>query len=110
MITEDVLLTSMFDGLVEFMMPECLLTRVFSGEDSRVRCYQIKPFILLPDKAVYRGGGDVPLVLLSDPAYSLLPWLIKAYGYLSSQQKLYNYSLSKARVIVEHAYGRLKGL
>ena len=30
-------------------------------------------------------------------------------GRLTSQQKLFNYRLSRARVVVEHAYGRLKG-
>ena len=30
-------------------------------------------------------------------------------GRLSQQQKTFNYSLSKARVVVEHSYGRLKG-
>ena len=50
--------------------------------------------------------------MLGDPAYPLLSWLVKAFpdnGSLSSQQKTFNYRLSKARVVVEHAYGRLKG-
>ena len=67
---------------------------------------------LLPNRSVVLGGSNVSLVLLGDPAYPLLPWLMKAFvnnGRLTSQQKLYNYRLSKARVAVEHAYGRLKG-
>ena len=57
-------------------------------------------------------GQDIPLLVLGDPAYPLLSWLLKAYidnGSLTAQQKLFNYRLSKARVVVEHAYGRLKG-
>ena len=47
-----------------------------------------------------------------DPAYPLLPWVMKAFPdncRLSSQQKTFNYRLSRARVTVEHAYGKLKG-
>jgi len=67
---------------------------------------------LLPNWRESVGGKEVPLVILGDPAYPLLPWLIKAFldnGKLSRQQRAFNYRLSRARVIVEHAYGRLKG-
>ena len=30
-------------------------------------------------------------------------------GILSNEQKAFNYRLSRARVVVEHTYGRLKG-
>ena len=67
---------------------------------------------LLPNWTESIGGEEVPLVILGDPAYPLLPWVMKAFadnGRLSSQQKTFNYRLSRARVTVEHAYGRLKG-
>ena len=67
---------------------------------------------LLPSWTESIGGRDVPLVILGDPAYPLLSWMMKAFpdnGRLSSQQKMFNYRLSRARVVVEHAYGRLKG-
>ena len=57
------------------------------------------------------SGKSVPVLLLGDPAYPLLPWLTKAFldnGRLSQRQKTFNYRLSRARVVVEHAYERLK--
>ena len=67
---------------------------------------------LLSDWKERINGTEVPLVLLGDPAYPLLTWLMKAYpnnGHLTREQKRFNYRLSKARVVVEHCYGRLKG-
>ena len=68
--------------------------------------------VLLPNWTETISDKDVPLVILGDPAYPLLPWLMKAYpdnGQLTQQKKTFNYRLSHARVVVEHAYGRLKG-
>ena len=67
---------------------------------------------LFPDVKESISGKDISLVLLGDPAYPLLQWLMKAFpdnGRLSCEQKLFNYRLSKAHVVVEHSYGRLKG-
>ncbi|XP_022162725.1 protein ALP1-like isoform X2 [Myzus persicae] len=50
--------------------------------------------------------------LLGDSAYPNLSWLIvpyKDYGNLNSRQRQFNYTLSKARVCKEHAFGLLKG-
>lgn len=58
---------------------------------------------LLPNWVKRIGGKDVPLVILGDPAYPLLDWLMKAFpdnGHLTPQQRTFNYRLSKARVVV----------
>ena len=58
---------------------------------------------LLPHHPTSIAGRDIPLVILGDPAYPLLTWLMKAFpnnGRLSQQQKTFNYRLSKARVVV----------
>ena len=67
---------------------------------------------LFPPKVREINGVPVPLVILGDPAYPLLQWVMKPYtdnGRLSRQQSTFNYRLSRARVVTENAFGRLKG-
>ncbi|CAM5150989.1 unnamed protein product [Natator depressus] len=64
---------------------------------------------LFPDQKITVGDVEMPIVILGDPAYPLMPWLMKPYtGSLDSSQELFNYRLSKCRMVVECAFGRLK--
>ena len=55
---------------------------------------------------------QMPIVLLGDAAYPLKPWLIKPYsvhGLLTREHQYFNYCLSRARMVIENSFGRLKG-
>lgn len=67
---------------------------------------------LFPDQKLNIRGCDVPLLMLGDPAYPLLPNLLKPFsdnGRLTPEQFVFNNRLSSCRIVVEHAFGRLKG-
>ena len=82
--------------------------RVFVHSPLYVRITEKK---LLPNKVLRVHGVDVPLFIIGDSAYPLQSWLMKPFphnGVLSNDQKTYNYRLSRARIVVENAFGRLK--
>ena len=50
--------------------------------------------------------------LVGDSAYQVLSWLLvpfKDFGDLTEEQQRYNFKLSQTRIIIEMAFGRLKG-
>ncbi|XP_074828142.1 uncharacterized protein LOC141998984 [Natator depressus] len=70
---------------------------------------QLQEGTYFSDHKITIGDVEMPIVILGDPAYPLLPWLMKPFtGSLDSSKEQFNYSLRKCRMVVECAFGCLK--
>ena len=93
----------MLVGQAAYMTPGCLSTHYCMKK--------IKDGILDDAESLTISGKQVPVCLVGDSAYPISTWLMKPFSdnsTLSPQQKHFNYRLSRARAVVEMAFGRLK--
>lgn len=86
-----------------------LLAPNFGVMHAKYNCMQNSS--LFPEQTLLICGCDVPLLMLGDPAYPLLPILLKPFsdnGCLTPEQFIFNNRLSSCCIVVEHAFGRPK--
>eukprot|EP00112_Aurelia_sp_Birch-Aquarium-sp1_P010870 Seg2301.2 transcript_id=Seg2301.2/GoldUCD/mRNA.D3Y31 product="Protein ALP1-like" protein_id=Seg2301.2/GoldUCD/D3Y31 len=71
----------------------------------------IKDGLLLPNFMQREDNVLIPPILLGDSAFPFETWLMKPFSkaVLSKEETNFNYRLSRARMVVEGAYGQLKG-
>lgn len=64
------------------------------------------------EKSKFVDNVEVPVHIIGDAAYPLRRWLMKGYSQqveLTQDKIHYTHTLSSARMVVENAFGRLKG-
>ena len=82
----------------------------FVFESSKLFC-KLKNGTFYPDYTRIIEGQNIPVVILGDSAYPLNNFLMKPFqeSLATINQIHFNERLSRARILVEHTFGRLKG-
>ena len=62
-------------------------------------------------KVIVEGEIEIPVCIIGDPAYPLLPYLMKEFplGGTTDSEQFFSYGLSSARMPKEWAFRKLKG-
>ena len=101
-------MTQLYSKILGFLNFHTNFRRLVPLQLIKVNLTNHKPFLQNP---ITLSNCEIPLIILGDPAYPSLKWLVKPYiGYnLSPNKESFNTYHSSTRIMIEIAFGRLKG-
>lgn len=79
-------------------------------EDSEINQFMKSGKIPILNKQIVDDEDPIPIFLLGDPAYPLMPHLMTEFsnGGSTPQEQQFGLSLCRARMVIEYAFARLK--